>query len=200
MTMTTTDPLDRNMKRPLTLREKRTIRIAAVCVFIYLALFYGPAARNYFSARRQAYQQLVRQARDLRDVIKPYQEKVATITNLMDHFKMDPVKLKRATVVAEASAAVQQMALSERVVVGPIRETPARPSAREAGSIQFEGTGPIVAVMDLLHNLDHIGFPVIIDTVQLTSDARTPNGIKINLTLLVMDFDAWKPKEEKPHA
>ena len=188
------------MSRPLTLREKRTIRIAAVSVAIYLALFYGPVARNYFMARRAAYDRLVQQARDLRDVIKPYEAKVATATNLMDRFRMDSGKLKRASVVAEASAAIQQMAASERVAVGPIRETAGRPSAREAGSIQFEGTGPIAAVMDLLHNLDHSGFPVIIDTVQFTSDPRMPNAIKVNLTIVVLDFDAWKPKEEKPHA
>jgi hypothetical protein len=187
------------MNRQLTLREKRTIRIAAVCVSIYLALLYGPGARHYLRARRQAYEQLVQQARDLRDVIKPYEEKVATATNLMDRFRMDPGKLKRASVVAEASAAIQQIAASEKVAVGPMRETAGRPSAKEAGSIQFEGTGPIAAVMDLLHNLDHSGFPVIIDTVQFTSDPRAPNGIKVNLTVVILDFDAWKPKEEKPH-
>jgi hypothetical protein len=187
------------MNRQLTLREKRTIRIAAVCVSIYLALLYGPVARNYFAARRQAYERLVQQAKDLRDVIKPYEEKVATATNLMDRFRMDPGKLKPSSVVAEASAAIQQMAASEKVGVGPIRETPGRASAREAGSIQFEGTGPIAAVMDLLHNLDHSGFPVIIDAVQFTSDPRMPNAIKVNLTIVVLDFDAWKPKEEKPH-
>jgi hypothetical protein len=197
-TMTTDHPTS-IMNRPLTLREKRTIRIAAACVSIYLALLYGSVARDYFRARRQAYEQLVQQARDLRDVIKPYQEKVATATNLMARFQMDPVKLKRASVVAEASAAIQQMAAAGNVAVGPIRETPGRPSAKEAGSIQFEGTGPIPAVMALLYNLDHSGFPVIIDALQFTSDPRMPNGVKVNLTLVVLDFDAWKPKEDKPH-
>jgi hypothetical protein len=187
------------MNRQLTNQEKRTIRIAAVCVAIYLALFYGSVARNYLTARRAAYDKLVQQARDLRDVIKPYQEKIATATNLMDRFHMDPIKLKRSSVVAETSAAIQQAALAQRVTVGPIRETPGRPSAREAGSIQFEGTGPIASVMALLHALDHIGYPVIIDTVQFTPDPRMPNAVKVNLTIVVLDFDAWKPKEEKSH-
>jgi hypothetical protein len=187
------------MNRQLTPKEKRTIRIAAVCVIIYLALFYGPIARNYFTSRREAYDKLVQQARDLHDVIKPYEEKISTTTNLMDRFHMDPIKLKRSSLMAEASAAIQQAAASGGVGVGPIRETPGRPSAKEAGSIQFEGSGPIAAVMGLLHNLDRIGFPVIIDTVQFTSDPRMPNGIKVNLTIVVLDFDAWKPKEENTH-
>jgi hypothetical protein len=188
------------MNRQLTVPEKRTIRIAAVCVSIYLALFYGPVARNYLLARRAEYERLVQQARDLRDVIKPYQEKISTATNLMDRFRMDPVKLKRSSVVAEASAAIQQAAAAGMVNVGPIQETPGRPSAREAGSIRFEGTGPIAAVMGLLHSLDHIGFPVVIDTVQFSSDPRNPSAIKVNLTLVVLDFDDWKTKEEKSHA
>jgi hypothetical protein len=187
------------MNLHLTTKEKRTIRIAAVCICVYLALFYGPRAWRYVTARREACNKLMQQARDLRDIIQPYKEKIATATNLMDRFRMDPAKLKRSSVVAEASAAIQQAAMAEKVAVGPIRETPGRPSAKEAGTIQFEGNGPIAAVLALLHNLDHIGFPIIIDSVQFTSDPRMPNGLKISLTIVVLDFDAWKPKEEKPH-
>ncbi|HXR07601.1 MAG TPA: hypothetical protein VN765_09745 [Candidatus Acidoferrum sp.] len=187
------------MSLPLTTKEKRTIRIAAVCVGVYLTLFYGPAVRRYFTDRRQACDALLQKARDLRDLIKPYEDKAAAITNLMGRFRVDPAKLRRSSVVAEASAAIQQAAAAEKVVVGPIRETSGRPSAKEAGSIQFEGNGPIVAVLAFLHNLDHIGFPVIIDTVQFTSDPRMPNGLKVSLTIVVLDFDAWKPKEVKPN-
>jgi hypothetical protein len=187
------------MKRQLTVKEKRTIRIAAVCLAIYLGLLYGPDLRNYFTERREAYDKLVQQARDLRDVIKPYEEKIATATNLMDRFRMDPAKLKRASVMAEASAAIQHAAASEGVGVGPVRETPGRPSAKEAGSIQFEGTGQIASVMGLLHALDHVGFPVIIDSVLVTADPHMPNMIKVSLTIVVLDFDAWKPKETISH-
>jgi hypothetical protein len=187
------------MNRQLNPKEKRTIRIAAVCLVIYLALLYGPDVFSFFSARREAYDKLVQQARDLRDVIKPYEEKIATATNLMDRFRMDPAKLKRASVMADASSAIQQAAASEGVGIGTIRETAGRPSAKEAGSIQFEGNGPIASVMDLLHHLDRIGFPVIIDTIQLTADPRMPNGIKVNMTIEVLDFDAWKPKEGISH-
>ena len=188
------------MSRPLTPQEKRTIRIAAICVAVYLALFYGLSVRNYFAARRQAYLALVQQARDLRDVIKPYEEKAASVSALMDRFHIDPVKLQRSSVMAEASAAIQQAAASDTVALGPIRETPGRASAREAGAIQLEGTGPIAAVLALLHDLHHIGFPVIVDTAQFSADPRMPNALKVNLTIVVLDFDAWHDKEEKPHA
>ena len=187
------------MRRELTFQEKRTIRIAAICLSVYLALLYGPALRNSLSERRQAYQTLVQQARELRDVIEPYREKITTTSNLMTRFNMDPAKLKRSTVLAEASAAIQQAAASQKVGVGAIHETAGRPSAREAGSIQFEGNGPVPAVLALLYDLHHIGYPVIIDSAQFSSDPRMPNRIKVNLTIVVLDFDAWKPKEETPH-
>jgi hypothetical protein len=188
------------MNRPLTIQEKRTIRIAAVCVAGYLVLFYGFAGQNYFSTRRTDYLKLVQQAQDLRDVIQPYQEKIGTVTNLMDRFRLDPAKLDHSSVVAQASAAIQQAAASGGVGLGTIRETPARVSAKEAGSIQFEGSGPAPAVLGFLHNLERVGFPVIVDSVQFTSDPRAPNAIKVNLTIVVLDFDAWKAKEEKPNA
>jgi hypothetical protein len=188
------------MKRKLSPKEKRTIRIAAVGLSIYLLLLYTPGLRTFFTARRESYDRLGQQARDLRDVIKPYQEKAETAENLMDRFRMDPAKLKRSSVMAEASAAIQQAAAAEGVGVGPIRETAGRPSAKEAGSIQFEGTGPIVSVMHLMHALDRVGFPVIIDSVRFSSAQGVPNGIKVNLTIVVLDFDAWKAKEESSHA
>jgi hypothetical protein len=188
------------MSRPISPQEKRTIRIAAICVAAYLALFYGAAVVNSLNARRAAYEALVQQAAALRDVIKPYEDKIVTTTNLMDRFHMDPAKLKRSSVMAEASAAIQDAASAEHVAVGPIRETPGRPSAKEIGSMQFEGTGPIPAVLALLHHLERVGFPVVIDTIQFSSDGHMPNAVKVNLTLVVLDFDAWKPKEEPSHA
>ncbi|HEY3864431.1 MAG TPA: hypothetical protein VGO59_21365 [Verrucomicrobiae bacterium] len=184
------------MNRQLATKEKRTIRVAAVCVAIYLVLFYGPAVLGYFTGKRDAYDKLMQQARDLRAVIKPYEEKTETATNLMDRFRLDPAKLKRLTVMAEASDAIQKAAMSEGVGVGPIRETPGRASAKEAGSMQFDGTGQIPSVMAFLHHLECVGFPVVIDSAQFTPMG---NMLKVSLTIVVLDFDGWKPKEEGSH-
>jgi hypothetical protein len=188
------------MKRELTPKEKRTIRIAAIGVGVYLLLFYAPGLRGFFTERREAYDKLVQQARDLRDVIKPYEDKASTAESLMERFRMDPARLNRSSVMAEASAAIQRAAAAEGVGVGPIRETPGRPSAGEAGTIQFEGTGPIVSVMHLMHALDRVGAPIIIDSVRFTSPQGMPNGIRANLNIQVLDFDHWKAKEENSHA
>jgi hypothetical protein len=116
----------------------------------------------------------------------------------MESLRLDPAKLSRTSVVAEASSAIQKAAMSGGVQVGPVRESPARPSSKELASVQLEGTGPVSAVMGLLNRLESVGFPLIIDSVQLTPDMR-PGQLKVNLTILILDFDQWT-KEGSPHA
>ncbi len=183
--------------RTLTDREKRTVRLGALVMGIYLAIFCGWKAWNFLEAKRADYQKLVAQAKDLRLKIEPYGARVQTVTNLMDRFHMDPAKLSKKTVVAEASAAIQKAAMGSGIQVGPVREPPARASSREL-SLQLEGVGPVQAVMGLLNRMESVGYPLIIDEVQITPETSRPGQVKISLTFLILDFEQWK--EEKPNA
>ena len=120
------------------------------------------------------------------------------LKKLMDAARMDPSRLSRTSLVAEASSAIQKAALSGGIQVGPVRESPGRPASKELASMQMEGTGPVPAVMNLLSRLETVGFPLIIDSVQLTPDMR-PGQLKVNLTILILDVDQWI-KEGPPHA
>jgi hypothetical protein len=188
------------MNRPLTNQEKRTIRLGAILVSVYLVLFFGRLTWKYFDARRAEYRERVQEAQNLRREIAPYQDKVMIAKKLMEDFHIDPLKLHRSSVVAEASAAIQQAATAGGIEAGPIRESPGRPSTKEVASIQFEGSGPIPSVMALLHNLESLGYPLIIDTLQFSADPRKPNAVKVNMTIVVLDFEAWKKKEATPNA
>jgi hypothetical protein len=97
--------------------------------------------------------------------------------------------------VAEASAAIQQSALTGQVQLGPIRESPPRPSAKELASMQLEGIGPVPAVMKFLHRLETLGYPLILDSVQINPDATKPGMVKLNLTIVILDFEQWKNEE-----
>jgi hypothetical protein len=46
-----------------------------------------------------------------------------------------------------------------------------------------------------LHRFEGIGYPLIVDSVQITPNAMRPGMVKVNLTILIMDFEAWKSKE-----
>src|SRR5579872_2104744 len=160
--------------RTITDREKRTIRIAATGISIYLVLFFGARVFKYFETRRAQYQQLVKEAQNLKLELKPYEDRVLVVRKLMENFRLDPAKLSRDSVVAEASAAIQKAAASGGLGLGPIRESSARPSARELASMQLEGSGPIPAVMTFLHRLETLGYPLILDSIQINSDPTRP--------------------------
>ncbi len=185
--------------RTLTDREKRTVRIATVGIAVYLVVFFGARIWGFLDKGRRDYVQLVQEARILRHQLDPYADKVIAVQKLMDQFHLDPAKLSKATVVADASAAIQKAAMTGAIQLGPVRETPARSSNKELAQIQLEGTGQTSAVLGFLSRLDSIGYPVIVDAVQMNTDNTRPGNVKVTLTIVILDFEQWK-KEEPPNA
>jgi len=185
--------------RTLTPQEKRTVRYAGVGIAIYLACFGGFKVWKFFEKQRADYRQLVAEAQNLKLEVKRYEGKIAITTNLMEKFHMDPAKLTKATVVAEASAAIQKAAREGGFQLGPVREAPARPSSKELASIQIEGSGPVPATLGLLSRLETCGYPLIIDSAQISTDPMRPGQSKLNLTIIILDFEQLK-KTEAPHA
>jgi hypothetical protein len=111
---------------------------------------------------------------------------------------MDPAKLSNASLVADASAAIQKAATTGGVQLGPIRETRARASSKELTTMQLEGSGPVTAIVTFLHRLESVGYPLIVDSVQLNPEASKPGMVKVTLTITILDFEQWK-KEEAPN-
>lgn len=185
--------------RPLNPSEKRTIRYAVIGLAIYLVLFVGVKAWASLHRQRMEYLQMVAEARQLKVEAQTYTARAAVVRKLMDEFNLDPATLSTNTVVAGASAAIQTAATSGGVQPGPIRESAGRASAREMATIQFEGTGQVAAIMALVHRLPLLGYPLVIDSLQITSDPMRPGQIKMNVTIEVLDFEQWK-KTEAGHA
>lgn len=181
--------------RTLSDREKRTVRLGAIGIGIYLLLFFGLQGGKYFSQRRAEYRRVLGQAQSLRRELQPYQDKVLLAQKLMTEFHLDPTKLAPVTVVADASAAVQKAATESGIHLGAIHESGGRASNKELGSIQMEGTGPIPAVLGLLHRVTSLGYPLVVDAVQLHGDPRRPGQITLNMTLVILDFAQWTKKE-----
>ena len=177
--------------RPLTNREQRAVRLAAGAVALYVA-FIG---WKYFDGKRSAYRQVVRDVHNFKLELKPYDEKILAVKKLMETFHLDPAKLSKTTVVAEASSAIQKAAATGGVQCGPIRESPGRSSAKELGSIKLEGSGQLPAVTSFLQRLESIGAPLIIDSVQITPDNMRPGMIKLSLTIIILNFEQWKNGE-----
>ena len=179
----------------LTPREQRTLRLAAIAIGIYLALFFGMRIWKQLEAKRSEYEQLQVDARRLKRDLTPYENRILLTQKLKENFRMNPETFARSSLVADASAAIQKEALNLKVLLGQIRESAARPSARELASMQLEGSGPIPAVMTLLHRLETLGYPLIVDSLQITAEPTKPGVVKINLTIIILDFDSWKNAE-----
>lgn len=179
----------------MTTREKRTVRIAGTAIAIYLVLFFGLRVWKNLESRRENYQRLVRDAGRLRREIEPYERRNADVAKLKETFRIDPLKLSRTTLVADASAAIQKAAQAAGVQLGPIRETAARATAREMTSVQLEGLGPVPAILGLLHRFETLGYPLVFDSIQLSSDPTKPGMLKLNLTIVILDFEQWKNED-----
>ena len=187
-----------NQMRALTAQEKRTVRYAGIGIAIYLLLFGGLQVWKFFNKKRADYRQLVVEAQTLRQHVQPYQDKVLVVKKLMDEFHLDPTKLKKETVVSDASAAIQKAAKSGGLMLGPIRESPTRGAvSKTLATMQLESSGQVPAVLSFLASLNSIGFPIVVDSVQFTADNSRPGQIKMNLTISILDFDLTK---EAPHA
>jgi hypothetical protein len=185
--------------RTLTDHEKRTIRFGAIVLIAGFALLFGVRAWKYVEGGRENYLLLVEKAKKRKLELQPYQDKADKAKQWMESARLDPVNLTRATVVSEASAAIQKAATSSGIQLGPLRETPSRASSREIAQMQFEGTGKVDAVLGLLSQLESIGYPLIVDALQLNPDPKKPGMVKMTLTILILDFEQWK-KTEVPRA
>ena len=181
----------------LTERDKRTLRLAAMAIAIYLVLFFGWRGWARLEAKRHEYQRLVKEALRLKQELRPYENKVLLLEKLKETFRFDPPKLSKASVVAEASAAIQRAAQAGGIELGPIRESSARTAARELASMQIEGVGPVPATVSWLHRLETLGFPLILDSVQITPAAGKPGMVKMVLTVVILDFEQWKNEERR---
>jgi hypothetical protein len=189
-----------NRFQSLTSREKRLVRFAAIGIGIYLVAYAGFRLWRAVDQNRADYQQLAGEARQLREQTKPYQDKVVLVKKLMDDARLDPARLKRESVVAEASAAIQKAAKAGGLQLGPIRESPGRGSGLTLAAVQLESSGPVPAALSFLGGLNTIGFPLIVDSVQFTADNSQPGRVKMSLIILILDFNQQKEAKEAPHA
>lgn len=181
--------------RTLTVSERRTIRFAAIGIAVYLVLFIGLQVWKFVEKQRLDYLKMAAEAKQLKNDITPYADKAAIVKKLMEDFHLDPARLAKTSTVAEATAAIQKAATSGGVQPGPIREAAGQTATKNLATIQFEGTGTVAAVMTLLQRLPTLGYPLMVDSVQITSAPSRPGQLKLNMTILVLDFERWKSQE-----
>ena len=79
-------------------------------------------------------------------------------------------------------------------MISSLRETVNRGSEAEVGSIQLEGGGPAPAILAFFHLLRGCGYPLVIDSAQITAEPSRPGNLKVSLSILILDFERWTEK------
>jgi hypothetical protein len=181
--------------RPITDHEKRSIRLATICIGIYLVLFCGFKMWQFLHHQRVEYVQLLADARSLKSKVQTYQQRAAVAKKLMEDFHLDPAKLSRETIVGEASSAIQKAATGSGVQLGAVRETASRGNGDEIATMQVEASGQVAAITGMLNRMQTLGYPLLIDTVQITTDAARPGMMKLSLTIVILNYENWKNPE-----
>ena len=181
--------------KTLTDGEKRTIRLASIGLGIYLALFLSLRGWNHLQMLQRDYDQMQLAAQKLQWDLQLSEDKIKLHQQLKENFHIDFSKLSRTTLVAEASGAIQKFAMGSGIQLGPIRESPGRPAFKELAAIQLQAEGPPPMIFKLIHKLEVLGYPIIVDTAQLSVEPSKPGMVKVNLSLTILDY---KPEEAPP--
>lgn len=180
----------------LTERDKRTIRLASIAVAAYLVLFFGIKLVRNLESSRTSYQQLVLDARVLQQELETYKTKAEVVKKLRGDAGVNLTELPSDRLMGETATAIQKAAQSSGVKMGPIRENAGRRAAGEIGSMQLEASGPVQGVFGFLDQLDSLGYPVIIDSVQFGSERR-PGQLKVDIDMVIIDFTRWSEQERR---
>jgi hypothetical protein len=181
--------------KPLTDSERRTLRLAGIGLAVYLPLFLGMKVIQWGGRLRADYDALSTTARTLRVQVQPYEARAVRLGKLMDRYQLDPGKLSTNTVVGDASAAIQRAAMTGGLQLGPIRESVSTTTDKAAGAIQFDATGQAAGVLKFVAGIGALGFPVIVESVQFSEAPRGPGMVKVHLSLIILDYGQWKPRE-----
>lgn len=181
--------------RTLTDQEKRSIRWATIGIAIYLLLFCGFKMWQLLHHQRADYVKLVEDAKALKSKIEKYQQRAEVVKRMMEDYHLDPAKLSRETIVGEASSAIQKAATGSGVQVGAVRETASRGNGDEIATMQVEASGQVAAVTGMLNRMQTLGYPLLIDSVQISSDSARPGMMKLTLTIVILNYENWKNRE-----
>ena len=185
--------------RALSPSEKRTLRVGAALIAIYLAGFYGLKGFAFLESKLAEYRDVSLLAGELNVQVLREKAKAQRFEKLSSKWRIDLPAIQRKTLVGEALASIQNAAQSNGVVLGPLKELPGRSSARELALLQLEGTGPTLAVAQFLRSLSSQGYPLAVDSLQLKTPGPEPGQVGFSLGVAVLDFGEWK-KEEKSGA
>jgi hypothetical protein len=181
--------------RTLTPREKRTLKIAAVLLGVYLLLFYGSEGVRYLEGKRAEASHLRQRIGRLQLQMQRQESKRRSLTELRRSLGVDVENLDGGDVAAKALASIQETAKTCSVPLGPIKEMEGNPAAGELSRFQLEARGPVKALIGFLHSLYATGYPLTFDQLTWTRQSKKPGNVELSFYVTVLDYAAGKSLE-----
>ncbi|HVR73578.1 MAG TPA: hypothetical protein VMT52_04575 [Planctomycetota bacterium] len=172
--------------RPLNQREKRTLRIGASALCLYLLVFYGLEGWRLLEGRRAEYDRLSSEAGTLELEMLREKVKAQRLEKLRRAYRLDPANLREDTVVGAASAAIQKSAQSLGLQLGPSKEAPGRIAGKDLAVLQIEGSGPTPAAARFVHSIGTLGYPLVVDSILWKTTGMKPGQVRLSLGVVVL--------------
>ena len=181
--------------RELTDRERRTIRLAGVGLGIYLVLFVGVKTVSWLEGKRAARAELGRELAAARLELLVEQRKQLLLESLRAGWGLDLARMSLPTVVGDARVAIETAARACRVGLGFAKESAGRRRAHELAAFQVSGSGADAAVAKFIHRMTHLGYPFVLDNVELEA-AGKPGSVRFSFSVALIDYATWTPGTE----
>ncbi len=178
-------------------KEKRTIRYGAIALSIYLLAFYGKGCLGGLETQRDHYATLTQEVREWDAYQETLETKRLLLEKMRGRFALDLASVSSSTLVADTSAAIQSTLQASGFQIGPVRESPGRATSHEAAFLRFETTGPAKAALLLIHRLERVGFPILIDSLQMKQDPKKPGMMELTFQVVVLDYSRWKQEDTR---
>jgi hypothetical protein len=172
---------------PLSPRDKRTLRLAALGLAVYLVAFYGFQGLRFLEGLRRSDDELRAQLRVLELDRRRAATRRVQVEKLRRALHVEIERLEPESVVAGALAAIQRSAQAHAVDVESSREVSAGgPSATSRARLEIHGAGLASAVLRFVAELDTLGYPLAADHMTLTASASKPGGVEMSLHVVVL--------------
>ena len=176
-------------------RDKKLIRFTSIGLGIYLVIFFGFELLAKAEEARRSYKALVSEARNFNDMLKPYETRILLLEKLRKDLNVEPGGLDSETLVADVSAAIQEAAGQCGLGLGPLQESPSRATGATLTTMRLSGEGQIESIIKFVHAAPRLGFPILIETLNVSGDESSGAQRRFDMELRVLDYKNWKPQK-----
>jgi len=169
-------------------REKKLVQFTAIGLAVYLILFFGKDYFGILEKKRTDFIQMEKAITSAQVKLRKSANQPLLLEQSRKKLNLEVRSLSSAELVGKTSQAIQQTAKSSGIKIGPLRES----SSIGISSLKFEANGKAESMLKFLRGIRSCGYPVVIDSMQVTVPEGKKGNVSFNLAIGIIDFKNWK--------